>query len=175
MLITVQPNPSWAWPSSAPACLTKSTNIRMYLTLSDCIWHYVKISHKYMQYMTTFMIFENTWPYLWLSGTILDSGTLWDYLVLSRTIWPYLTLSGTIWPYLTLSGTIWNYLGLFRTISTIRVQVKTGESKLLLFETFSLFFYYNFFSTRAISRGARAPKNGLWILPHWLIKLSLFF
>ena len=37
------------------------------------------------------------------------------------------------------------------------MQVGTGESKLLLFETF--WFYYFFFFTRAIPRGARAPKK----------------
>ena len=35
------------------------------------------------------------------------------------------------------------------------MQVEAGESKLLLFETFSLIF---FFFTRASYRGARAPK-----------------
>ena len=40
-------------------------------------------------------------------------------------------------------------------VSMIRVQVEAGESKLLLFETFSLVC----FLTRVIVRGARAPKN----------------
>ena len=47
-------------------------------------------------------------------------------------------LSDTIWDILGLSETIWDYLQLSRT----RVQVKAGESKILLFETFSFFFYY---------------------------------
>ena len=37
-----------------------------------------------------------------------------------------------------LSGTIWEYLGLSRT----RVQVEAGESMLLLFETFSLVYFF---------------------------------
>jgi len=45
------------------------------------------------------------------------------------------------------------------------VQVGTGESKLLLFETFWLYYYYFFFFTRAIPRGARAPKKRLHIPP----------
>ena len=49
----------------------------------------------------------------------------------------YLVLSSTIWYYLILSGSIWDYLQLSRT----RGQVEAGESKLLLFETFPLFFY----------------------------------
>ena len=36
------------------------------------------------------------------------------------------------------------------------MQVEAGETNSLLFETFSLFF---FFFNEAISRGARAPKN----------------
>ena len=36
------------------------------------------------------------------------------------------------------------------------MHVEAGDSKLLLFETFSLFY---FFFTGAIPRGARAPKN----------------
>ena len=65
-----------------------------------------------------------------------------DYHGIFWTIWDYMGLSG---------GTIWDYLGPFRT----RVQVEAGESKLLLFETFSWIFFF----TRAIHRGARAPKN----------------
>ena len=83
--------------------------------------------------------------YLGLSGIIWDyfglSETIADYLGLSRTISDYMGLSGTIWDHLGLSGTIWHYLGLFQT----RVQVEAGESKLLLFETFSLFFFYYYF------------------------------
>ena len=56
----------------------------------------------------------------------------------SGTISDYLGLSGTIRGYLRLSGAIWGYLGLSRT----RVQVEAGESKLLLYETFSFFFFY---------------------------------
>ena len=47
-------------------------------------------------------------------------------------------LSGTIWDYLELSElseTILDYMGLSRT----KVQIKAGESKLLLFETFGVF------------------------------------
>ena len=40
-------------------------------------------------------------------------------------------------------------------VSMIRVQVEAGESKLLLFETFSLVFFF----PRPIPRGARAPKK----------------
>ena len=40
------------------------------------------------------------------------------------------------------------------------MQVEAEESKLLLLETFSLFFYlFSFFFTRVSSRGARARKN----------------
>ena len=80
------------------------------------------------------------------------SVTIWDYLGQYGTIWDNLVLSGTIWDYDGLSGTMMDYVGL----SGIRVQVEAGESKLLLFETFSLFY---FFFTGAIPRGARAPKN----------------
>ena len=55
-------------------------------------------------------------------------------------------------------GTILDYLGLSRTNLTLyraRVQVEAGESKLLLLETFSFFFFF----TLASSREARAPKN----------------
>ena len=45
-----------------------------------------------------------------------------------------------IWNYLGISGPIWDNLGLSGTISCIRVQGQAGESNLLLFETFSLFF-----------------------------------
>ena len=50
-----------------------------------------------------------------------------------------------------LSGTILDYLKLSRTF----VQVEAGESKLLLFQNFFVLFFF----TRAIPRGARAPKN----------------
>ena len=40
-------------------------------------------------------------------------------------------------------------------VSSIRVQVDRGESTFMLFETFSL----GFFFTRANPRGARTPKN----------------
>ena len=50
-------------------------------------------------------------------------------------------LSGTIRDYQGLSQTISDYLGLSRT----RVQVEAGESKLLLFETFPLFFSHELF------------------------------
>ena len=73
----------------------------------------------------------------------------------SGTIWDYPGLSGTIWDYMGLSGTILDYLRLSQT----KVQVEARESKLLLFETFSLFFFLLLFFTRAITRGARAPKN----------------
>ena len=78
--------------------------------------------------------------------------TIADYLGSLRTFWDYPGLSETIWDHLGLFGTsIWDYLGL----SWTWVQVKTGECKLLLFETFSFLFFF----TRAIPRGARAPKN----------------
>ena len=57
----------------------------------------------------------------------------------------------TISDYLGLFWTIWYFLGL----SWTRVQVEAGESKFLLFETFSLFFIF----TCTSCRGARAPKN----------------
>ena len=38
-------------------------------------------------------------------------------------------------------GTIWDYLEPSQT----RVQVEAGESKLLLFETFSFFYFYFYF------------------------------
>ena len=50
------------------------------------------------------------------------------------------------------------------------MQVGTGESKLLLFETFWLYYFF-FFFTRAIPRGARAPKkhtNGVKWKKAWL-------
>ena len=82
--------------------------------------------------------------YLLLSLTIFDyiglSGTFWDYFGLSGTIWDYLGLYGTIWDYLGLSGgTIWDYLG----PSWTRVQAEAGETKLLLFETFSWNFFFH--------------------------------
>ena len=61
----------------------------------------------------------------------------------------------TSWDYLGLSRTILDYLRLSRT----RVQVKAGEGKLLLFWNFFLIFFLIF--TRAISRGARAPKKDI--------------
>ena len=44
------------------------------------------------------------------------------------------------------------------------MQVEAGESKLLLLETFSLFFFIFIFFTWASSRGARAPKNLLMLV-----------
>ena len=92
------------------------------------------------------------WDNMGLSGTIFDypgvSGTIWDYLVLSGTI---MGLYGTSSDYLDLSGTIWDYLRLSQT----RIQVKAGESKSLLFETFSFLYFFS----QTIPRGARAPKK----------------
>ena len=62
-----------------------------------------------------------------------------EYLELTGTICDYLGLFETIWGYLGISGTsIWDFLGL----SWTWVQVETGESKLLLFETFSLVCFF---------------------------------
>ena len=72
------------------------------------------------------------WIYLFLP--ILPNTNI--VYILSGTIWDYLRLYGTIWEYPGISGTISDYLGQSRT----RVQVEAGESKLLLFETFWLFF-----------------------------------
>ena len=74
------------------------------------------------------------------------SWTLLDYLGLLKTIWDYLGLSGTIWDYLEIYLTIWEYLG-----------ASKSKSNILLFETFSL----SFFFTHAIPREARSPKKSV--------------
>ena len=53
------------------------------------------------------------------------------------------------------------------------MQVEAGESKLLLFETF--WFFSIFFFTRAISRGARAPKNKIRLLTHVLVFFTITY
>ena len=73
------------------------------------------------------------------------------YLWLSKAISGYLWLSKAISGYLWVSLAISDYL---YCVSTIRVQVEAGESKLLLFETF-FFLYFTITSCR----GARAPKK----------------
>ena len=58
------------------------------------------------------------------------------YIGLSQAIFGYLWLSRDISGYLWLSLAIYDYL---YQESSIMVQVETGESKLMLFETFWLF------------------------------------
>ena len=64
-----------------------------------------------------------------------------------------------MWQVLAIPGCIYGYLWL--SPSSIRVQLQAGDIALLLFETFSFFYFF----TRAISRGARAPKNKGQIAP----------
>ena len=71
-------------------------------------------------------------PGLAQSISIYLSRSITDYLRLSLTISDYHKLSRTLLDYLGLSRTIWDYMRPSRT----RVHVETGESKLLLFETF---------------------------------------
>ena len=71
------------------------------------------------------------------------------YRKLSRPISGYLRLSCAILTCLCLPLVISGYIWL----SSIRVLVEAGESKLLLFETFPLLLFFSF-----IYRGARAPK-----------------
>ena len=67
-------------------------------------------------------------------------GCLWLSLAISNYLWLSLAISGYLWLYLAISG----YLGLSRAISGyLRLQVEVGESKLLLFETFSLAFFFS--------------------------------
>ena len=65
-------------------------------------------------------------------------------------------LSGTILDYLRLSRTILDYIRLSRT----GVQVEAGESKLLLFETFWL--YYFFFLLERFLEELALLKNQLY-------------
>ena len=86
-------------------------------------------------------------------GNFRLSRAILGYLWLSLAISGYLLLSLAISGYLWLSLTI---LGYFYQVSSIRVQVKAGGSKLLLFQTFPFFFLY---FTDPSYRGACAPKN----------------
>ena len=66
-----------------------------------------------------------------------------------------MAIYGYIWLYQTKYGYIWLFLvnlGYLNHVSSIRVQRESGESILLLFETFWQI-------NQAISRGACAPKN----------------
>ena len=81
-----------------------------------------------------------------------------EYTGIYWAIFGYLGLSQAISGHLVLSQVISIYV---YQVSSIRMQVEAGESKLLLFQNFFLiflFFLFLFF-TRASSRGARAPKN----------------
>ena len=99
-------------------------------------WH--RCQNTFSDYLGQF---KTIWDYLGLSVTISN------YLRLYRTIWDYMGLSVTICDYHGLSGTIWDYLGWSWTIldnlrlSQNMVQVEAGENKLMLFETFSGFFF----------------------------------
>ena len=83
-----------------------------------------------------------SWPILnYLSQSQSNPG----YIRLSKLSWAisgYLRLSQAISVYLCLSLII---SGCFYQVSSIRVQVEEGESKLLPFETFPCFFFFIFF------------------------------
>ena len=103
--------------------------------------------------------------YLVISGYIRLSQAILSYLLVSWAILGYLEVSRAILSYLRyslLSLAISCYLllslvnllmflaisGYLYQVSSIRVQFKVGESKLLLFETFPLFFHIS--QTRVI-------------------------
>ena len=60
----------------------------------------------------------------------------WLSLAISGYLWLYLAISGYPWLSLAITGYHWLF------VLKIRVQVEAGESKLLLFETFSWNYYF---------------------------------
>jgi len=134
-----------------------SRTISDYLGLSRTISDYLRLSRTISDYLWLSLIISDylglsltILDYLWLSWTNSDYfGLFWtilDYFGLSLTIFDYLWLSMTIFDYIGLSGNIWDYLGLSRTI----------------WDYMGLYFF-----TRAIPRGAHAPKK------HW--EVDFFF
>ena len=78
---------------------------------------------------------------LWISQTILGYfGLSWAILAhheqsraKSGNLWIYLAISGYLWLSITISAYLYDVSN--------RVQVEAGESRLLLFETFSLVYF----------------------------------
>ena len=99
-----------------------------------------KFQSKSTKHLWLSLLSPAIWRYLNLSGCLLLSlfRSISGYLRLSQAISGYLRLSQAILGYLRLSVAISGY---FYQISSIRVQVEAGEGKILIFETFLLFFY----------------------------------
>ena len=85
-------------------------------------------------------------------------------------IWPYLTIYDYIWQYLTIYDYIWQYLTIYDYIWQYRTQYIKGKylqkdpsmhDKLLLFSKFLISPRLTERESRAICRGAFAPKNHL--------------
>ena len=89
---------------------------------------YVRLSRAISGYFEQSHVSQATMGYLGLSKTISgfickNLGYLWQYMAISAFFWLSLAIAGYLY-----------------RVSNIRVQVEAGDSKLLRFQTFWLFF-----------------------------------
>ena len=113
--------------------------------LSSAILGYLGLYRSYLSYLDHLWLSQSVFGYIWLTWVILDYlPTSEDILGYFRIIWAitcylgifhsgHLEQSGNLWLYLAISGYIYE-------VSSIRGKVEAGESKLLLFETFTFYF-----------------------------------